>query len=112
MQHPELEILLEIQDLQTLRREVASPQYAAACVAVDPAEFAAHLEARVTEREQRLSPRTRARYERLVRRHERLVAPVLNGVCSACCVQVARVRGHTPAADLATCESCGRFLEY
>ena len=112
--HPELEILLEIQDLQTLRRDVGATQNAAAAMPTDQGEYAERLSERIAEREARLSPRTQSTYRRIAKRHERVVAPVLNGVCYGCFVHVptgsdqARDRN----AELRNCESCGRYIYY
>ncbi|HEX5437437.1 MAG TPA: hypothetical protein VFW98_09755 [Gemmatimonadaceae bacterium] len=114
MLHPELEILLEIQDLETLRRDITTAEYAAAGVPVDPAERAERIGERIAERETQLSPRVRAAYQRVARRHERVVAPVLNGVCYGCFVHVPTSRGHDKErnTEIRTCESCGRFIYY
>ena len=111
--HPDLETLLELQDLRALSRDIAAPGAAPAMGAAD-AERVARLTARIAERERRLSPWVRSAYERLSRRDERFVAPVLNGVCHGCFVQVPTSRGRDTDryAELRTCESCGRFLYY
>ena len=110
--HPELEILLEIQDLQALRRDILTPEYGAAGLVADTKEHAARIEERIAEREQALSRGVRTVYERVSRRHERVVAPVLNGVCFGCFVHVPTSRGRDAErnATLRTCESCGRFI--
>ncbi|MBX6332056.1 MAG: hypothetical protein IRY91_09435 [Gemmatimonadaceae bacterium] len=114
MLHPELEILLEIQDLQTLRRDIAAAEYAAAGIPVDVEAFTQRLTERIAEREAQLSPRTQSVYKRVAKRHERVVAPVLNGVCYACFVHVPTSRGRDKGrnTELRTCESCGRFIYY
>ena len=80
----------------------------------DDADRAARLRERIAERERRLSPQVRSAYQRLSRRHELIVAPVLGGVCRGCFVQVPASRDHDPDrhAEIRTCESCGRFLYY
>ena len=100
MLHAELEILLEIQDLQTLRRDISADEYAAAGIPV--------------EREAQLSPRTQSALKRIGRRHERVVAPVLHGVCYGCFVHVPTSKGHDQDrnTELRTCENCGRFIYY
>jgi predicted nucleic acid-binding Zn-ribbon protein len=117
MLHPELEILLEIQDLQTLHRDGTSTEVGAAELPVDTVEHARrthHLQALIAQREARLSPSVANRYRRLAQRHERVVAPVINGVCSACFVHVPTSRGRDSNrhSEVRTCESCGRFLWY
>ena len=112
--HPELEILLEIQDLQTLRRDIDAAEYAAAGNPLDPGEYAERLTERIAEREARLSPRTQSTYRRIAKRHDRVVAPVLNGVCYGCFVHVPTSTGQANDrnAELRNCESCGRFIYY
>lgn len=114
MMHPELEILLEIQDLQTLRRDIAQDEYAASGLAVDVEECTARLAERISEREAQLSARTQSRYHRIAQRHERVVAPVLKGVCYGCFVHVPTSKGHDQDrnTELRVCESCGRFIYY
>lgn len=114
MLHPELEILLEIQDLQTLRRDIAAEEYAAAGIPVDVEAFTERLTERIAEREAQLSPRTQSLYRRIAKRHERVVAPVLNGVCYGCFVHVPTSKGRDQErnAGLRSCESCGRFIYY
>jgi predicted nucleic acid-binding Zn-ribbon protein len=114
MLHPELELLLEIQDLQTLRRDVATQEYVAVGIPLDQTERAERLEERINERETQLSPRTRTVYDRVAHRHDRVVAPVIHGVCYGCFVQVPTSRGHDKErnTELRTCESCGRFIYY
>ncbi|HEU4564145.1 MAG TPA: hypothetical protein VFS05_05840 [Gemmatimonadaceae bacterium] len=114
MLHPELEILLEMQDLQMLRRDITSSEYAATGLAVDPTGYAALLDEKIAERERRLSDRVRSSYQRIARRHERVIAPVLNGVCYGCFVHVPTSKGRDKErnTELRTCESCGRFIYY
>jgi predicted nucleic acid-binding Zn-ribbon protein len=114
--HPELETLLEIQDLRALRRDLGASGRArdATAVGSDDVEHAARIEERIAERERRLSPAVRSAYQRLSIRHERVVAPVLDGVCHGCFVQVptSRDRDSGRHSEIRTCESCGRFLYY
>ncbi|HEX6536304.1 MAG TPA: hypothetical protein VF041_17060 [Gemmatimonadaceae bacterium] len=117
MLHPELEILLEIQDLQMLRRDIGAADYAAAGVPVPGGhaeQYAERLAERIAEREAQLSRRTQSSYQRIARRHERVVAPVLNGVCYGCFVHVPTSKGHDQDrnSELRNCESCGRFIYY
>ncbi len=112
--HPELEILLEIQDLQMLRRDLADASDVLSGILEPTPEYSRRLEERITERERRLSARVRSTYEKVAKRHERVVAPVLNGVCCGCFVQLPRGERHDAQgnAQLRNCESCGRFVYF
>src|SRR6185312_7560326 len=101
-------------DLQTLRRDISVAEYAAAGIPVNVEEFSARLGERITEREEQLSPRTQSAYRRILKRHERVVAPVLNGVCYGCFVHVPTSKGRDQErnSELRNCESCGRFIYY
>jgi len=114
MMHAELEILLEIQDLRALERDITAAEYAAAGIPVDVDAVTARLTERITERETALSPRTQSAYRRIAKRHERVVAPVLQGVCYGCFVHVPTSKGRDRErnTELRTCESCGRFIYY
>ncbi len=112
--HPELDILLEIQDLQALRRDILSSEYAATGLPVEPVEYAARLDEQIADRERQLGERVRVTYSRIAKRHERVIAPVLKGVCYGCFVHVPTSEGRDKDrnAQLRTCESCGRFIYY
>ncbi len=115
MLHPELELLLEIQDLHTLRRDIAAPGYIETTGLAESAEeYAQQLNERIAEREALLTPRVRTSYQKISKRHDRVVAPVLNGVCYGCFVQVPTSRGRDRErnVELRSCESCGRFIYY
>ena len=111
--HPDLETLLEIQDLRALSRDIATPQPGAAYRDAG-AEQAARRQERIAEREPRLRPAVRSEHLPLAQRHEVAVAPVLDGICRGCFVQVPASREHDAGrhGEIRTCDSCGRFLYY
>jgi len=59
-----------------------------------------------------ISPRLLEVYERIFRRYGRALAPVRNGTCLGCFAKLPT--GASPqaadAAEISTCESCGRML--
>jgi predicted nucleic acid-binding Zn-ribbon protein len=109
----ELELLLEIQDLRALRRDVMSNEYASE-LAPDPTTYAARLDALIAEREAELPPRIAAAYRRMAGRYEGVVARVHHGTCTGCFLHVPTSKGRDKDrhAELRNCESCGRFLWY
>ena len=112
---PDLTTLLEIQDLKSQLKELSDPTAAglqAEHFNVDLAEMAKALEAKIAELVGRLEPRIRRRYERTAASLERVVVPVIGGVCYGCFVSIATATGGLagPNEALKTCEGCGRFI--
>ena len=111
--NPQLETLLEIQDLKMQRRELESSRELQSEVfhlSVDDALQA--LEAKVEEMVESLPPPIRSRYRRLAGRDPRVVAPVIGGTCYGCFVAVptASASHAERNAEIRSCENCGRFL--
>jgi predicted nucleic acid-binding Zn-ribbon protein len=112
-----LTTLLELQDLRSKLREMegeASPmqEVEAEHFGVEPADFVEQLEQKIGALENELDERTRRRYRQAADRLDRVVVPVINGVCYGCFVSIAtaKVGEENPNADLRSCENCGRFL--
>lgn len=115
---PQLEVLLQIQDLKAQRRELREGglerqvQEDAFHMKVEAA--IAQLDDKVAEVIDELSPAVRRRYERVSRGTERAIAPVINGVCYGCFVaiptSIAADAGER--AKLRACENCARFLYF
>lgn len=115
--HPQLEILLELQDLQSQRRSLHDQKLLDVEETVfdlKPAEALDLLEEKITELTGRLEPPIERRFRDLASTLDRAVAPVLNGICYGCFVA-------TPTAwaseanrndTLGVCDHCGRFLYY
>jgi predicted nucleic acid-binding Zn-ribbon protein len=112
--HPQLEILLEVQDLKTQRRELQAQerevQEQVFGLGVD--EAVAQLDAKVEEMVESLSPPVKSRYRRVASKHDRVVVPVLKGVCYGCFVSVPTsvASDSVRNSDVLSCENCGRFL--
>ena len=114
MMHPNLETLLEIQDLRSQRRELEAGeremQEAVFGLGVDDA--LAQLDEKITEMEDTLPPAVRTRYQRVSAKHPRVVVPVIRGTCYGCFVQVptALASDAERNAEVRSCQNCGRFL--
>lgn len=113
--HPQLMLLLEIQDLRAQHRELASgtpPGVEVEHFNIDLEQAAEELEKKVGELEGKLAPPVRRRYRRMAPALDRVVVPVINGVCYGCFVSIATARAgeQDPNEALNTCETCGRFL--
>ena len=58
-----------------------------------------------------LQPHLRRRYKQIAASQERVVMPVIEGVCYGCFVSIATATaGEQGPQALRTCESCGRFI--
>jgi predicted nucleic acid-binding Zn-ribbon protein len=111
----QLEILLQIQDLKSQRKELAEGEVERQVEAeefhVDIASALDQLDGKIDEMVAELKPAIRSRYQRLEGRG-RVVVPVINGICYGCFVAVPTARSAASSTDQAlhSCENCGRFL--
>lgn len=114
--HPQLALLLELQDLRSQLRELEDEPRAEEMEEehfhIDPAQAAADLREKMGDLEEELAPHVSRRYHRVVESLDRVVVPVINGVCYGCFVSIptARARDQDPNESLQSCESCGRFI--
>ena len=116
--NPRLMTLLEIQDLRSKIRELEEEgqleELEQEHFHIDPAEAVEHLEERIEALEDELDDRIRRRYDRVKESLDRVVVPVINGVCYGCFVSVATAVAAEgdPNEALQSCENCGRFLYF
>jgi len=113
--HPQLELLLQIQDLKSQRRELADAennQVEQEEFHIDIEQAIAHLDAKIEEVRDGLEPRIRARLDRIVGTRQRAIVPLINGTCYGCFTMVptANLSSFSNRNQLHTCENCGRFL--
>ena len=114
--NPHLMTLLEIQDLRSKIRELQDEGPLETLEQehfnIDPAEAIEQLEERIEALEEDLAGSVRRRYERVKNNIDRVVVPVINGVCYGCFVSIATaVAGEAdPNEDIQSCENCGRFI--
>ncbi|MDB4952015.1 MAG: hypothetical protein JWM27_4664 [Gemmatimonadetes bacterium] len=114
--HPQLETLLEIQDLKTQRREL---QETASERAMQEEVFnlgadqaIVQLDEKIAEMEDTLPTLTRNRYNRIASRYERVMVPVIGGTCYGCFVSVPTALSSDADRnnEVRACQNCGRFL--
>lgn len=114
--NPQLEMLLEIQDMKSQRRELEAlseeREVEEGVFAMQIDEALQHLAEKIDEMEAALDPRVQTRYRRLAGRRGRAIVPVIRGTCYGCFVSVptALASDADRNAELRYCESCGRFL--
>ncbi|NIR43175.1 MAG: hypothetical protein GWN99_04485 [Gemmatimonadetes bacterium] len=115
--HPQLEILLELQDLKAQKRELeeAAEEHVhdieKKVFQVQPEDAVAHLEAKIEEMENSLDPEIEGRYRRIADRSARPVVPVLNGICYGCFMAVPTAMTRTNE-QIRWCEHCGSFIYF
>jgi predicted nucleic acid-binding Zn-ribbon protein len=113
--HPQLETLLEIQDLKTQRRELeesASREVQEGVFGLTTEEALAQLDGKIVELEEALPLPMRNRYRRIAAKQPRVVVPVIRGTCYGCFVQIptALASDADRNAEVRSCQNCGRFL--
>lgn len=115
--HPQLEILLQIQDLRSQRdhltgEEAAERELQREEFNIDVDRALEALDQKIGMMEDELEPAIRSRYDRLGKRRDRAVAPVIDGTCYACSVSVPTAHGVSGEQNrsIRYCENCGRFL--
>ncbi len=115
--HPQLELLLEIQDLQAQRRALAQEPLAGVeeeLFELSPDEALRVLDEKIEELADRLEGPVSARWRSVASSLDRAVAPVLNGVCYGCFVAVPTAWSSESDRNerIHVCDQCGRFLYY
>jgi predicted nucleic acid-binding Zn-ribbon protein len=115
--HPQLELLLELQDLQSQRRSLNDEALRGVeeeVFELRPAEALELLDLKVGELTERLEPSVRRRYADIAGTRDRAVVPVLNGICYGCFVATptAWASGAGRNDSISVCDYCGRFLYY
>ncbi len=114
--HPQLMLLLEIQDLHTQEKSFRDSSGGTSVEEehfhIDAEVALAALEEKIQELVERLDPVVRGRYQRILESMERAVVPVINGVCYGCFVSIptATAGESDTSATLQVCEQCGRFI--
>jgi predicted nucleic acid-binding Zn-ribbon protein len=112
--HPQLMLLLEIQDLHLQRggllEEPGGDRMEANHFNIDPEAAAMVLEEKIRELMETLDPAVQRRCERGLPALGRMVVPVIEGICYGCFVSIPTARTGDENQALQTCESCGRFI--
>lgn len=114
--HPQLELLLQIQDLKSQRRELAAATEAAHVEEeefhVDVQQALTLLDEKIGEMKNSLEKRIRSRLEKISQSQGRAVVPLINGTCYGCFTMVptADLSSFSNKEELHSCENCGRFL--
>jgi predicted nucleic acid-binding Zn-ribbon protein len=114
--HPQLEKLLEIQDLKTtradLREQGESRGVEEELFNISADEALQQLDEKIGEMEESLDAPIRRRYQRLSGSRGRFVVPVINGTCFGCFVSIPTAVASEAERNegLRYCDNCGRFL--
>jgi predicted nucleic acid-binding Zn-ribbon protein len=113
--HPQLETLLEIQDLKTQRRELeqaSSREVQEGVFGLSTDDALTQLDEKILELEEALPLPVRNRYRRIAAKQPRVVVPVIRGTCYGCFVQIptALASDAERNAEVRSCQNCGRFL--
>jgi predicted nucleic acid-binding Zn-ribbon protein len=113
--HPQLELLLEMQDLRSQRQALAERDLGrleSELFEIEPEEAISRIDQKLTELETRLDRGVRSRYERLRGALDRTVVPVVGGICYGCFMAVPTAWASDAERNegIDVCDNCGRFL--
>jgi predicted nucleic acid-binding Zn-ribbon protein len=115
--HPQLELLLQIQDLKAQRRELAEAEVGVGQVErlefhVDVEHALTQLDDKITDMMGGLERPIRSRLEKISGSQGRAVVPLINGTCYGCFTNVptASLSRFSSREQIHYCENCGRFL--
>jgi predicted nucleic acid-binding Zn-ribbon protein len=112
--HPQLEILLQIQDLRAQRQELAETSsirdFEEKEFGIDIGVAVGQLDEKIEDLRQELTQPVRGRLDRMIKAG-RPVVPLINGVCYGCFVAIpTSTAGIGNTTELRYCDNCGRFL--
>ncbi len=113
--NPQLEILLQIQDLRTQRKDLLEPEPTRKVEEeefhIDVDDAVRQIDEKIQELRESLAPSVRARYDRIAAAKPRVVVPVIGGTCYGCFTMIATAAAGTRSNDvIRSCENCGRFV--
>lgn len=114
--HPQLEILLEVQDLHSQKRSLENAgvrEVESEVFEMKVEDALEKLDEKIRELEERLDDEVAARHRRLSRGGaDRSVVPVVEGICYGCFMTVPTAWASDAARnqELDLCDNCGRFL--
>lgn len=113
--NPQLEILLQIQDLRTQRKDLLETEPTRKVEEeefhIDVDEAVRMIDEKIAELRESLAPNVRARYDRIAAAKPRVVVPVIGGTCYGCFTMIATAAAGTRSNEvIRACENCGRFV--
>lgn len=112
--HPQLMLLLEIQDLHSQREalldESGVDEVEEDHFKLNPKVAVEALDEKISELKEELAPAIRDRCQRGLPTLGRMVVPVIGGVCYGCFVSIPTSRSGELNQAVQTCENCGRFI--
>ena len=115
--HPQLELLLELQDLKSQRSSLASEDLKtveAEVFDLQPDEALQLLDAKIDELARSLDGPVRDRFLEMSDTVGRAVAPVIGGICYGCFIAIPTAWSSEVGRNdrINICDHCGRFLYY
>jgi predicted nucleic acid-binding Zn-ribbon protein len=114
--NPQLELLLQIQDLKSQRHELAERSHASDLEErefhIDAGDAVRQLDEKIEEIVGGLDPAHRKRLEKMSKGPGRAVVPLINGICYGCFTALptsvfSEIRDQS---RIRNCDNCGRFL--
>ncbi len=108
--HPQLQLLVAIQDMMGMIREIEEKGPELEDMGFKTAGLD-DLRNALRELEEKVDPQLSGTFRRLTEKFGRAVVPVVGNYCTGCFAQIpASFVSKTNSAKLQKCESCGRIL--
>jgi predicted nucleic acid-binding Zn-ribbon protein len=116
--HPQLVLLMELQDLRSQHKELEEGGEGTIGTVerehfhIDLDQAREELGRKIAELEDTLDSAIQERYRKILPHRDRVVVPVIAGVCYGCFVSIptATVGDWEAHQSLRNCENCGRFI--
>lgn len=112
--HPQLMLLLEIQDLHLQRAslldEPGGDRFESEYFNIDPEKAVDALDRKIEDLKEALEPWIRDRCDRGLPGMGRMLVPVIGGLCYGCFESIPTSTTREANKEVGTCESCGRFI--
>ncbi|HIE05442.1 MAG TPA: hypothetical protein EYP58_01435 [bacterium (Candidatus Stahlbacteria)] len=107
----EIELLIKLHDLDLLLKELGTPEKRKSFQSIgfkikDPKK---HLTEAREHLAQKLPKQLLDRYEKIMKRYERALAPVIKGICYGCFIRLPSEMS-TRRSGIRTCPNCGRII--
>ncbi len=109
----QLELLRELEELDLMHKDLASPQYRQIGfkTSKQSIDLVRYIEERRQKLKKKIDPKLLSEYERVLKRYgTRILVQVVKEFCGGCYVKLPAEFATRRSSELLICPNCGRFL--